>query len=235
MRNRVVLALAAAIGVAAFPAITANSRKKPAAEDRQFLKQIPNDQKILQALNRLTFGPRPGDAQAVKSIGLKKWIEQQLHPESITEDSTLIAKLQTMDTLRMSGSELVRNYPTPQMVQQMVRGQLPMPTDPDRKLMLTRLVARYEQRQAAGADPNAPPTAPDQKKLAELLAPQEIRTLRTGTPRQKVDMFLALSADKQDELIAALPVGMRQNLFAVAPPEVRRRIEMANGPQQVVA
>ena len=56
-------------------------------------KQIADDQKILQALNRLTFGPRPGDAQEVKSMGLKKWIDQQLHPESIAENPVLEEKL----------------------------------------------------------------------------------------------------------------------------------------------
>ena len=52
----------------------------------------------------------------------------------------------------MSGSELVRNYPTPQMVRQMVNGQLPFPADPERRLMLTKLMAKFEERQAKGGD-----------------------------------------------------------------------------------
>ena len=40
---------------------------------------------------------------------------------------------------------------------------------------------------------------------------------------------------KQDEVIGAMPQGMRQGLFAVAPPELRRRIELTAGPAQVVA
>src|SRR5258708_7225405 len=73
MRNRMVIALAMALSLAAFPGIQAAGKKKNTEEARQFLKQIPDDQKILQALNRLTFGPRPGDAQDVKAMGLKKW------------------------------------------------------------------------------------------------------------------------------------------------------------------
>jgi uncharacterized protein (DUF1800 family) len=162
-------------------------------------------------------------------------IDEQLHPDGIAQNPALLEKLQTFDTLRMSGSELVRNYPTPQLVKQMVNGQVPFPTDPDRKLMLTRLIERYEKKQAAGADPNAAPPAPDVKKLSELLPPTEIRALRQGTPQQRIDAFLALPKDKQDEVIAALPAGMRQALFTAAPPEVRRRLELVNGPQQVVA
>src|SRR5262249_50079815 len=129
MRNRVVAALAVVLALAAFPAVSAYAGKKAAAESRDFQKQIPNDQKILQALSRLTYGPRPGDVQAVNAMGLKKWIDQQLHPERIAENPELLEKLKVMDTLWMSGSELVRNYPTPQMVRQMVNGQMPFPTD----------------------------------------------------------------------------------------------------------
>jgi uncharacterized protein (DUF1800 family) len=227
--------MAASLFAAGFAAISAEAKKQAAVEARDFLKQVSDDQKILQALNRLTFGPRPGDAQAVRALGLKKWIDQQLHPESTAENPLLLEKLKTMDTLRMSGSELVRNYPTPQLVKQMVNGQVPFPADPERRMMLTRLVERYEKKQAAGGDPNAPPPAPDVKKLGELLAPEQIRAMRQGTPQQRVEAFLALPKEKQDEVIAALPAGMRQGLFAAAPPDVRRRLELANGPQQIVA
>ena len=227
MRNRVVLALAVCTGLAALPAAD--------RQGRLFHKQIPDDQKILQALNRLTFGPRPGDVQTVKAMGLKKWIDEQLHPETIAENPALTAKLGTMDTLQMTAGEIVRNYPTPQMVRQMVNGQMPFPADPERKMMLTRLVQRYEAQQAAGGDPNRPPQMADNRKLNELLTPEQMRGLRQGTPLQRVAVFTSLPVDKQDEVIAALPQGLRQNLFAAAPPDVRRRIEMANGPQQVVA
>lgn len=152
MRNRVVLALACALCLAVAPGISAYARKKSAGQARQFQKQLAGDRKILQALNRLTWGPRPGDVQEVKAMGLKKWIDRQLHPEKIAENPVLSEKLTTLDTLTMSGAELVRNYPTPQMVRQMVNGQLPFPADPDRKLMLNKLMEKYEQRQAKGGD-----------------------------------------------------------------------------------
>src|ERR1035438_6811288 len=59
MRNRVVLALAGAVCLAAVPGISAYARQKNAAHVREFQKQLAGDQKILQALNRLTYGPRP--------------------------------------------------------------------------------------------------------------------------------------------------------------------------------
>ena len=236
MRNRVALALASALCLAAFSGASAYAKKKNADEARQFFKQVSDDQKILQVLNRLTFGPRPGDAQEVNRICLKKWIDQQLHPESIAENPVLVEKLATLDTLRMSGGDLVRNYQTPQLVKAMVNGQVPFPTDPDRKLMLTRLVAKYEEKQAAanGGNPQNPQIG-DIKRMNELLTPQQIRTLRQGAPKEKVAAFEALPKEKQDEVIASMPPGVRQSLFAAASPELRRRIELANGPQQIVA
>src|SRR5215469_13840010 len=140
--RRVVFAVATALCLAAIPAISisAYANKRNAAEAREFLKQIPDDQKILQALNRLTFGPRPGDAAEVKAVGLKKWIDRQLHPDQVAEDPELLEKLKYLDTLSMSSAELVRNYPTPQIAKQMIDGRMPFPNDPDRKLMLTRMV-----------------------------------------------------------------------------------------------
>jgi uncharacterized protein (DUF1800 family) len=58
----------------------------------EFEKKLSGDQEILHALDRLTFGPRPGDIEDVKKMGLSKWIDLQLHPERIPENEAL-AKL----------------------------------------------------------------------------------------------------------------------------------------------
>jgi uncharacterized protein (DUF1800 family) len=135
----------------------------------------------------------------------------------------------------MSGNELVRNYPTPQMVRQMVNGQLPFPSDPGRKLMLTKLMEKFEQRQARGGDAAPAPGVADQESLAGLLSPKQRKAFRQGTPQQRLEAFQALPTEQQDELIGVMPQGLRQGLFSIAPPELRRRVEMAGGPRQMVA
>ena len=195
-----------------------------------YAAEIPKNQRILQALNRLTFGPRPGDVERVRAMGLKKWIDLELHPDRTPENPVLVEKLKALDTLAMTSDELVRDYPPPQIVRQMVAGQVPFPSDPDRRLMIRKLVARYQKRQG-----QANLNEPDPREISDLLTADEIRALRTGTPRERLAVFQALPKEKQDDVIAALPAGMRQNLFAVAPPELRRRVELANGPEQVVA
>ena len=54
-----------------------------------FEQKLSSDRQIIQALNRLTFGPRPGDVEEVRRIGLAKWMEQQLHPDQIAENPVL--------------------------------------------------------------------------------------------------------------------------------------------------
>src|ERR1019366_566363 len=100
-------------------------------------------------------------------------------------------------------------------------------------LLIQKILKREEAKQGDAA--TAPPDAPAQEKLAALLTPDEIRSLRTGTPQERVAALEALPHAKQDEVIGALPQGMRQGIFAVAPPDLRRRIEFTGGPAQVVA
>ncbi len=52
-----------------------------------------------RALNRLTFGPRPGEVDAVNKIGLRAWISQQLDYEKIdvTESEKRLGDYATLD------------------------------------------------------------------------------------------------------------------------------------------
>jgi len=75
-----------------------------------FEQKLSPDRRIIQALNRLTFGPRPGDVEEVRRIGLAKWIEQQLHPDHVAENPVLEQRLAPLKTLRMHISEVVAKY-----------------------------------------------------------------------------------------------------------------------------
>jgi uncharacterized protein (DUF1800 family) len=235
MRRRVFLAAGAAICLALLPGAAAPSPKKnagsrgAAGDMGLFYRPIPKQDRIQHALDRLSFGPKPGDAARVQALGLKKWIDLQLHPEKIPENPVLTAKLQPLDSLVMTTKELVANYPEPQMIRRMLDGRLAFPTDPDRRLLIQKVAERFERRQKAGQDP------PQEQELASLLTPEQLRELRTGTAVERLAAFEALPAARQNEILVALPQGVRQAMFAVAPPQLRRKIELAAGPRQVVA
>src|SRR3984957_17757177 len=78
--------------------------------------ELSADEAILHALNRLAYGPRPGDIERVRQMGLAKWIDQQLNPNSI-DDKAVEARLDTYVTLRMSSKQLLGDYPQPKQVE----------------------------------------------------------------------------------------------------------------------
>jgi len=103
------------------PNAQANKHKTDASAaihlDKKFKGKLPiteltEDQAVTHALNRLGYGPRPGDIENIKRMGLEKWIDQQLDPDSI-DDSALNARLERYPTLKMSSKELLENFPAP--------------------------------------------------------------------------------------------------------------------------
>ena len=69
-------------------------------------------ERALHALNRLAFGPRPGEVDRVAAIGAANWIERQLHPDRIA-DAAVDAQLMELPTLHMSGAALVQQFEVP--------------------------------------------------------------------------------------------------------------------------
>jgi uncharacterized protein (DUF1800 family) len=64
---------------------------------------------VVHVLNRITFGPRPGDVDMVQKMGLHNYIEQQLHPENI-DDSAVDSVIAQFDILQMSPQQLADLY-----------------------------------------------------------------------------------------------------------------------------
>jgi hypothetical protein len=69
-----------------------------------------DDQAIVHVLNRIGFGPRPGDVQQVRLMGVDKWIDQQLHPERIAENPALDAKLKPLESMKLPMWQIMEKY-----------------------------------------------------------------------------------------------------------------------------
>jgi len=83
----------------------------------------PNDDKaneradekaIVHVLNRIAFGPRPGDVERVRAMSVDRYIDQQLHPERIP-DSGMTARLGALSSIGMSSREIAEIYELPQL------------------------------------------------------------------------------------------------------------------------
>jgi uncharacterized protein (DUF1800 family) len=124
------------------PQVLANNKDKAASSPTDNAQR-----RALHALNRLTFGARPGDVQRVMAMGVDQWIDLQLHPGKI-DDSALEARLEPLRTLRMSTKEIAEDFPDPQEINQVMNGKRAMPTDPARRAIFQVQVARLEERKA---------------------------------------------------------------------------------------
>jgi len=210
-----------------------------------FDKSLSNDQRILHALNRLTFGPRPGDAAEVRRVGVEKWLALQLHPDEIAENPALEAKLKPLETLRMDTAAILKEYP----VNAIRFPQPPRLTDllpPDQLRRVTGGTA--EERQAAL---NALDDVKRKQVLAQL-APQSL----AGSPdlqKEAEEARKAQNEERQKEFRRLMPqlndllnpdqmnMAYRGNteqlteLFAYLDPKKRQQVAAALAPQSLAA
>jgi uncharacterized protein (DUF1800 family) len=176
----------------------------------------PDEQKrAVHALNRLTFGPRPGDVQQVMAMGVDRWIDLQLHPDKIS-NSALDARLDPLRTLHMNPRQLAENFPDNQMIKQVYDGKKMMPSDPALRAIYQVQIARYEdklqsrqQRQTApAAAPTPVPTPPpaasvssasDGAKTAEELAAAATASPESMSPDDSGSMNAMKGGNSADE------------------------------------
>ncbi|MGZ4855580.1 MAG: DUF1800 domain-containing protein, partial [Candidatus Angelobacter sp.] len=120
--------------------------KHPDSSDSSAVAPMEDDKRIVHALNRFTFGVRPGDVDRVRTEGLDRWFDEQLHPEKI-DDGAVESRLAPFRTLKMSTKEMVENFPPPQVLKAIENGRMSMPHDPAKKAVYESRMAVYQQRQ----------------------------------------------------------------------------------------
>ncbi len=89
--------------------------------------------------------------------------------------------------------------------------------------------------QAATPDPNDDSDLDLKAKLSDILTPGQIETLRFGKPDEKRALLAGLPADKKTDFVWALRPRQRQQLFVLAPVDLRRQLMVSVNPQNVVA
>jgi uncharacterized protein (DUF1800 family) len=148
LRKLVLLLLCVSI-LSAVPELDAKKK------DTSLAPAANEQRRAVHALNRLAFGPRPGDVQQVMAMGVDHWIDLQLHPEKIS-DAALESRLAAFRTLQMNPREMVEEFPDAQLIRQVADGKRPMPTDPARRavyqVQIVRLEAKEEEKRQEAAE-----------------------------------------------------------------------------------
>jgi uncharacterized protein (DUF1800 family) len=246
------LAILVALNISApvLPQSAAQKETSPAAASRTRSATLSDRERVIQALNRLTFGPRPGDIDAVMAKGMDAWIEDQLHPESI-DDSALNARLGPYATTRMNSKQLAQTFPSDTVIRQIIAGKRTMPDDPESTLVYSVNVARIKQQEAVKAQtangdatPAAKmsaPTAADNAAKPASPAPAEVQV------RAIADTLLALPKNQRLAALENAPAeqlvnfpnllrgDQRERLMADFSPQERETVRALGNPAGVVA
>src|SRR5262249_21491964 len=172
--------------------------------------QLTEDQKILHLLNRAGFGPRPGDIERVRRMGLEQYIEEQLHPENLSDDF-LSRPLLALSTLQMTQFEIlqtfepapVRPQPTPTPTPTPTPAVKPSPApdvEPDKveKTSSGESMQPQSQQQTQQVTPQQPST-PSQTPQ-QMAPPQPSRPPQPPQPQQPPAKKQQPARDQQQPL-----------------------------------
>jgi uncharacterized protein (DUF1800 family) len=210
------------------------AKKKPAPA------AMNERERAIHALNRLTFGPRPGDVERVMSVGVDNWIDEQLHPEKI-DDSALQARLAPYGTLKMSTRELVEHFPPPQMIKAVADGRMSMPSDPKLRAVYESQIEGYrlrEQKTSAGkandGDDHAMMNDNERRESREL-ARMKAASLENLPASERFDAVLRMAPEERRMAVQSMLEAERYKLLADMTPGQRETLMALRSPQQAVA
>ena len=233
------------LALIAFAQLSAAKKEKP----NPATNQMDIQKRAIHALNRLTFGARPGDVERVLAMGVDKWIDQQLHPERIN-DAALESRLLPFRTLRMDAREMMQDYPSPEMVKAVMNGEKPLPTDPVKRAIYQSQIERMQEKQerkqeAGGGESHNSPDGPgnkakfsDQEKAQRredrLYADLKANQLLDLAPDQRMREILKMSPEERRTLAASLKGPKTDAMMEGMTPQQKETLLALNNPQQVI-
>jgi uncharacterized protein (DUF1800 family) len=142
-----ILTLAFLLAFSSPMSLAQDAKKKGKAKGAGQSKGLSEEQKTNHLLDRITFGARPGDIERVMKMGWEKYLDEQLHPDGIS-DQAVTEKLKNIESIHLSNAELANYYPPPQVLR-------------------SALKAKGLDLPAAGGNPPSPGQTPDADQMAK--------------------------------------------------------------------
>ena len=230
--------------------------EQPLLAEGMFHKKLPTkvaavelqgDQRVLHALNRFTFGPRPGDVAAVEAMGLDKWFERQLNPASIN-DTAMQQRLDMFPAMEMTQEQLIERYPSPQILREMIKTNAPLPSDPIEHAIYADQIAFYkmEQEKKAAKDAAAAAQASEKQGGEQKMADGTTAASTKGLGNNQGSMAMeasnvALPGDNVDPSIPAMKThedefysGLEAVKIINLPPDQRVKQVLAMEPAEFI-
>jgi len=173
--------------LAALPANNKNQSQDPVLKGLP-VTELSAEEAIQHALNRLAYGPRPGDAGRIQQMGLAKWIDQQLNPKSI-EDHAVEARLSGYPTLGMSTAQLLAEYPNPRQAAKQENKQQPTQAQIAQKQADDAIAAMSREMDGSNgsngtADNGATASAETSSAAADTPSPMKLNPATAGIAKR---------------------------------------------------
>jgi uncharacterized protein (DUF1800 family) len=199
-------------------------------------RRISRDQEMLMVLDRFTYGPRPGDLERMRAVGVNKWFLQQLDPKAI-DDSAMDVRLERYPAMQLPLEKLMETYPDNQMVRASLDGRVSIPGGEAAKAIYADQQERYEEKLAKGkktkGDALAKAGGGEEEMTAPLpVAPAEILAM---APEQRFKELCHLTLPQLRELRKELPPEQRGMLVEGMTPVQVEAIASFGGPARLVA
>src|SRR5512145_1903545 len=87
---------------------------------------LTQEKRIYHVVSRTSYGPTADELERAARMGVSAYLEEQLNPQSIS-DSLVEQKVASLDTMRLSSSQLFELYPPPSLAKERgITGQMAM-------------------------------------------------------------------------------------------------------------
>jgi uncharacterized protein (DUF1800 family) len=234
-------------------ALTAVAAVRGTTTDR-FSRPIAVAAQADHVLNRLAYGPRPGDVAYVKRIGVERWIRTQIDSRGVPQTAVLDGRLRPLESLRLPTWQLLEKYQAPLAPPRATLEQLLPPaqtakllsgTPEEKRTILAGLTEKLKPQVLIALPPSAMKDlsdiqaeafnarrADDERRrrlrppLMDLLTQDQMQILLSGMDDQKTQLLAAFDAEKRAQVLRAAPV-------AALPLALRREAMAVNGSGQL--
>ena len=251
--------LGVVVGVAVLLVTTASVQGDSAG---RFDQKLTKDKEAIHALNRLTYGPRPGDADDVRRVGVEKWIRLQLNPAQIPQNPALDVSLKPLESVQLLSWQIFEKYqpapppivlrpsPLPQLLSADQLRLLQTGKIEERRTVLTALAPDVRAQVLSVVPPQLIVDLPDfqaeatKARAAEAAArAAEQRKLRPPLSdllsQDEQRLFQRGSDEEKTKLLSSMDRDKRTNVLRQLPPQqvpeaFGREALAARQPQQLV-
>jgi uncharacterized protein (DUF1800 family) len=226
-----------------------------------FSRKLSRDQQVVHVLNRLAYGPRSGDVEEVRRVGIERWVRLQLNPERRPQNPLLLSQLKTLKSMNLSSRQIFEDYqqvplfaapPTPlaQLLPPAQVNKLDAGTPDERRAILTSLPSDLRKKVLLVVQPKAMEGLDDIQAEAFILRridaeerQAELRRLRPPITelltQQEIDTVMRGTDEQKMMLLTSLDPDKRKKVLRVVPTAAmpfgfRREAMAAAQPAQLV-